>query len=170
LSGDEVNYDCSIKSISVYGADYKQLLQTIIPPENTFFCGTPKDQIFLLNDVNFDGLSDFMIVQFEPAGPNIPYYYWIFNNKTQAFQRDTTLEGITSPAFDSPHKLITSFWRSGCCDHGFSNYKYIDGKITLIEETEIVDKPDKPGEQIFTKKRLVNGKMKLIERTVEKEK
>jgi len=168
LSGDSVNYDCYIKTISVYTKDSKKLLQTIIPPDNAFFCSMPQDQIFLLDDINFDGLNDFMIVQFIPAAPNIPYYYWSFSNKTNQFQRDTTLEVITSPNFDKQQKLITSFWRASCCDHGLSTYKYIDGKLTLIEENEIADDLDNPGQQITTKKKLVKGEMKLVERTVEK--
>lgn len=168
LSGDKVNFECSTKTISVYSKDGKKLLQTIISPDNSFFCSLPKEQIFLLEDINFDGLTDFMIVQFIPAAPNIPYYYWTFNNKTQQFQRDTTLEEITSPNFDKQQKVITSFWRASCCDHGLSIYKYVDGKITLIEENEIADDLDNPGQQITTKKKLINGEMKLIERTVEK--
>jgi len=168
LSGDKVNYECSVKTVSVYTKDGKKLLQTITPTDNSFFCSMPKDQIFLLDDINFDGFTDFMIVQLIPAGPNIPYFYWTFSNKTQQFQRDTTLEEITSPNFDKQQKLITSFWRASCCDHGLSTYKYIDGKITLIEENEIADDLDNPGQQITTKKKLVNGEMKLVERTVEK--
>lgn len=168
LSGDKLNHDCYIKKISVYAKDNKKLLQTITPPDNAFSCSMPQDQIFLLDDINFDGLSDFMIVQFIPASPNIPYYYWTFSNTIQQFQRDTTLEEITSPIFDKQKKLITSFWRSNCCDHGLSTYKYIDGKITLIKETEIADDLDNSGQQITTKKKLVDGEMKLVERTVEK--
>lgn len=168
LSGDSVNYDCYIKTISIYTKSNNRLVQTITPPDNSFFCTMPKEQIFLLNDINFDKLTDFMIVQFIPAAPNIPYYYWTFNKKTQKFQRDTTLEKITSPDFDPKQKLITSFWRASCCDHGLSTYKYINGKITLVEETEIADDLDHPGQRITTKKKLVNGKMKLIERSVEK--
>jgi hypothetical protein len=168
LSGDKVNYDCSIKTISVYAKDNKKLLQTITPPDNAFSCSMPQNQIFLLDDINFDGLTDFMIVQFIPAAPNIPYYYWTFSNSIQQFQRDTALEEITSPNFDKQQKLITSFWRSSCCDHGLSTYKYIDGKITMIEETEIADDLDNPDQQITTKKKLVDGEMKLVEKTVEK--
>lgn len=168
MSGDSVNYDCYIKSISIYKKDGKILLQTITPPDNSFFCSMPQNQIFLLEDINFDGLTDFMIVQFIPAAPNIPYYYWTFSKQTQRFQQDTTLEEITSPNFDQKQKIITSFWRASCCDHGLSTYKYINGKITLVEENEIADDFDNPGQRITTKKKLVKGEMKVIERTIEK--
>lgn len=168
LSSDGVNYDSNIKLISVYNKKDNKLLQTITPPENSFSSLMPKEQIFLLNDFNFDGSTDFMIIQFIPASPNIPYYYWIFNKKDQQFQRDSTFDEITSPDFDPKQKLITSFWRANCCDHGLSSYKYIKGKLTLIEETEVADDMDNPGQQISTKKKFINGKMKLVERRVEK--
>ena len=146
-------------------------MQTIMPPDNYFFCSMPQNQIFLLDDINFDGLNDFMIVQFIPASPNIPYFYWTFSNKTKQFQRDTTFEEITSPNFDKQQKLITSFWPSGCCDHGLSTYKYIDGKITLVEESEVAtDNQEFPGKVVITKKQLVNGEMKLVEQTIEDDK
>ena|ERR1035437_67113 len=95
LSSDGVNYDSNIKLISVYNKKDNKLLQTITPPENSFSSLMPKEQIFLLNDFNFDGSTDFMIIQFIPASPNIPYYYWIFNKKDQQFQRDSTFDEIT---------------------------------------------------------------------------
>src|SRR6266513_1229736 len=76
FSGDSVNYDCYIKTISIYTKNSKKLVQTIIPPENAFGCSMPQNQIFLFDDINFDGFTDFMIMQFLPAAPNIPYYYW----------------------------------------------------------------------------------------------
>ena len=160
--------DCTIKSISVFRNIDNELIQTISLPDNSFFCSLPTDQRFIINDVNFDGINDVMIVQFMPSSPNIPYYYWIFNKEAQQFQRDSTLEEITSPNFKKDQKLITSSWRSGCCTHGLSTYKYINGKITLIEETEITDDTENPEQRITTRKKLINKEMKLTERTVEK--
>lgn len=109
-----------------------------------------------------------MIIQFIPSSPNIPYYYWIFNKEAQQFQRDSTLDEITSPNFNKDQKLITSSWRSGCCTHGLSTYRYIGEEITLIEETEIADDPENPEQRITTRKKLIDGEMKLIGTTVEK--
>lgn len=122
----------------------------------------------MLNDVNFDGHNDFRIIQFIPSSPNIPYYYWTFNKESKQFQRDSILEEITSPIFNNDKKVITSSWRSGCCNHGVSTYKYINRKITLVEEIEIAEDADNPDQRITTRKKLVGGKMILAERTVEK--
>jgi hypothetical protein len=168
LSGDSVNFECVVKSISILKHLDKKVIQTIIPPENFHFCNLPKEHLFVLEDVNFDKILDFRIIQLIPAGPNIPYYFWVFDDKLQIFQRDTTLEDITSPDFDYEKKIITSSWRSSCCDHGCSTYKYINGKITMIKEFEIADDLENPGQQIITTKELIDGQMKLVELKIEK--
>lgn len=167
-STDGEPIDCTIKSIDIFTNIDNTLIQTITPPDNSFFCSRSKEEIFELKDINFDEATDFMIVQFIPSSPNIPYYYWIFNKDIQKFQRDSTLEEITSPNFNKDQKVITSSWRSGCCNHGLSTHKYLDGKITLIEEVEIADDTENPEQRVTTRKKLIDGEMKLMERIVEK--
>lgn len=159
---------CHVKSVSIASRVTNKVIQTVTVPENSFDCDIPKDQIFILQDVNFDGLKDIQVLQFMPAAPNIPYYFWTFNGKTKKFQRDTSLEMITSPEFDYANKIITSFWRSSCCDHGLSTYKYINGKPVLIEEVETAMDLEDNTKYITTVKRRINGKMKLVKRTNEK--
>ena len=171
LSGDSVNFDCVVKSISIFRKANKKIVQTIIVPENYTFFGRleeSKKYVFVLEDVNFDGFNDFRVIQFEPANPNIPYYYWTFNYKKQIFQRDTALEEITSPDIDHKRKVITSFWQAGWCDHGVDTYKYINGKITLIQKYEFACDEKNPELLISTTRKLINGKMKLVQRSVDK--
>jgi hypothetical protein len=165
LTGDSVNYDCVVKSIVVTRLKDEKKIQTITPDENYPSCGLPQDQVFIIEDIDFDGYNDIRLLQFIPAAPNLPYYYWTYNPITQKFQRQKALEEITSPDFDAKNKLIYSFWRGSCCDHGHSTYKYINGKPTLIEEAEI---KEEEGKVIATLKKLVNGKMKLVKKTVQK--
>lgn len=168
LSGDSVNYDCVVKSIAIVRRNDTTTIQTIIPDENYPSCGLPEDQIMIVEDVNFDGHEDIRLIQFLPAAPNVPYYYWVFNPSRQTFVRDTSLEQITSPDIDHKQKVISSLWRYGCCDHGLSTYKYINGKITMIEESEMKSEFKNPDRVIMTRKKLVKGRMKLVERKVER--
>jgi hypothetical protein len=154
---------CVVTSIKVL-KDKKQI-QVIKPDENSPYCDITKNELFVVEDVNFDGYKDLRLFQFLPAGPNIPYYFWIYNPKTGLYVRNKTLEGITSPEFDHKKKLIYSSWRSSCCDHGGSIYKYVNGKPTLIEESEQVEQNRK---RTFTIKKLIHGKMKVVKREVEK--
>lgn len=167
LSADRVNYECFVKSISVIKKADNKLLQTIIPPENKFFCDMPEDQVFIIEDINFDKINDIRMIQFIPAAPNIPYYYWTFNNSKRQFERNTSLEGITSPDFDHKREIITSFWRASCCDHGLSVYKYINGKPIMIEESEVAQDPDDDTRYITTVKKRINGEMKLVKKTID---
>jgi hypothetical protein len=105
-----------------------------------------------------------MITQLNPTTPNVQFFYWTFVPRKQQFQRDTIPEEITSPEFDHTKKIITSDWRYDNCHYGLSTYKYINGKITLIEESESEYDPYHPEKVTSTLKKLVNGEMKLIER------
>lgn len=137
LSGDNVNYDCVVKTISVTRLPDRKLIQTITPGENYASCGLPADQLFFIEDINFDGYNDIRLLQFLPASPNLPYYFWTYNPKTLQFIQDTTLENITSPEFDQKTKTIFSAWRDGCCKYGSATYTYENGKITLIQQMEV---------------------------------
>jgi hypothetical protein len=117
--------------------------------------------------MNFDGIDDIRLVQFIPAAPNIPYYFWIYDTTTNEFVRNKELEKITSPEFDSKQKRIFSFWRASCCDHGQSTYKYINGRPTLIEESEVAVDPNDDNKNITTVKKLKNGRWKVT-KTIEK--
>jgi hypothetical protein len=167
LSDDSVNYKCHIKSISIYKRSDQKLLQTISPPENSFFCHLPKEQVFIIEDINFDKVNDIRLIQFIPAAPNIPYYYWIFNSKTNRFQRNTSLEEITSPEFDHRNKIITSSWRGGWANYGASTYKYINNKPVLVEEYETKLDENNRTKHVITLKKRIHGKMKLVKRRVE---
>ncbi len=167
LSADTVTADCFVKSISIVRRSDNKIVQTILPLENFLSCSFPKDQILILEDMNFDGSNDLRIIHFIPAGPNVSYYYWTFNNKLGQFREDTALEEITSPEFNHAQKLITSFWRSSCCDHGLSTYRYIKGKPVLIEEVETAMDLNDNSKYITTVKKRIGGKLKLVKKTIE---
>ena len=166
LMADKINYDCVVKSITIRKLKDNSLVQVITPDKNSPDCEFPTDQIFIIEDINFDGLNDIRLLQFLPAAPNLPYYYWVYDQKLQKFKRQKDLEDITSPDFDHEKKLIYSSWRGSCCDHGLSTYQYIHGKPTLIEENEVRVENDSVYSTI---KQLSAGKMRLIKRTVEKD-
>jgi hypothetical protein len=167
LSADSVNYECAVKSISITRKSDNKLAQTILPPENSCFCNMPQDQIFIVEDVNFDNINDIRLLQYLPAAPNLPYYYWTYNPATKVFRRQKALEEITSPEFDHNNRIITSFWRKSCCDHGLSIYKYINGKPILIKESEAAQDLNGESKYISTVRKRINGKMKLVKKTID---
>ena len=168
ITKDSTSTDCSVLSIDVFRNGDSMLIQKIIPRENWFYCDGGQEYLFFIEDMNFDGTEDIRMMQFLPASPNIPYYYWIFDIKENQYVADTTLEIITSPQFSKQDQSIYSSWRANCCDHGMSTYKYINGLITLVKEAEIYDDPEHSDQTIFTERKLINGKMQFVKRKVEK--
>jgi hypothetical protein len=175
LEYDSTHFRYFISTIEIKRKGSQKIIQSIKPNSKEGFY----DGRLLLGDFNFDKSTDFRAQGFmsEPT-PNIPFFNWLYDRKTQMFKNDTLLDKITYPHF-SKTKLITSFWRGNCCDtctfserrnycHLSSTYRYINGKLTLIEETrEIIDSPEHPGEIEIFHKKLVNNKLELIEHKIE---
>ncbi len=165
LSPDSANYFCPTTSIAIFKNPDNTLVQKIKPPENTPYCDL--QETFVIEDMNFDGFNDFRLFQFLPAAPNIPYYYWLYNPKTKRFELSKQLEDITSPEFDPKNKLITSEWRAGYGHYGTSTFKFINGKVTLVEEYEFFPDKNDDSKVITLYKKRIQGKMKVIKRVVE---
>ena len=156
-------YDYSVKRMKIIRKNTGKTHQEIVVNDAQ---PTPKPSDALkIEDCNFDGYPDLLLMQFLTAGPNVPYFYWIYNPKTLLFEPNTDLEGITSPKFDPKRKCIVSEWRNGAANYGKDTYKFINGKPVLIEQDEI--KSDLVGDAskiIYTKSRRIKGKMKVIRR------
>ncbi|MNP18410.1 hypothetical protein D3C76_1108930 [compost metagenome] len=90
----------------------------------------------VIEDMNFDGYQDIRIQQSMPASPNIPYYYWLWDEDSTRFVPNTSLEIITSPEFDQKNKWIKSDVRGNAATYYEDIYKYIDEIPMLVKETE----------------------------------
>jgi hypothetical protein len=143
--------DCYVKEIKIRLLTSKRTIQTIVPPDNVHFCRSEKAWIFIIEDMNFDGKNDFRLMEFLPASPNVPYIYWF--HESGKFRLDTTLRQVTSPEFDKVNKIVTSFWRNGCCEHGQDFYRYEKTGLVLYERRVIGhDENDKEYTEVWTLK------------------
>lgn len=97
----------------------------------------------IIEDINFDGFKDIRIQQFLPAGSNIPYYYWLWDKEAAQYIQNKELEEITSPEIDLEHETIKSTARSNAFTYIEREYKFLEGVLTLVKETEKVANPDK---------------------------
>jgi hypothetical protein len=168
ISEDKTNYTCGIDSIVITDKKSGNKIQTIICKENNYFCTDTEKPGFVTEDMNFDGEEDFRLMQFLPAGPNIPYYYWLYNAKTGRFEPNTQLEDITSPVFDKRSKRIASEWRNGAAESGKTLYEYRKGIPTAVEERSM-DYGQKEGYILYTTKKLTGGKLKTVSKKLVKE-
>lgn len=87
-----------------------------------------------LIDANFDGWPDLSLAMFLPAGPNIPRQTWLYDGATSRFvDAPAGLQDISSAEFDPVHRIIYSYWRASCCEHGVSTYRWTDGDVEEID-------------------------------------
>ncbi len=90
----------------------------------------------LFMDFNFDGLEDFAIMEFLPAGPNVPYLYFLYDREKKRFVANKDLAAITSPEFRAERAEIASYWRESAAVSGTDIYVWADGRPQLKSRTE----------------------------------
>jgi hypothetical protein len=87
-----------------------------------------------LIDANFDGWPDLSLALFLPAGPNIPHQTWLYDVATGRFvDAPAGLQGISSAEFDPVHRVVYSYWRASCCEHGVSTYRWNGGDVEEVD-------------------------------------
>lgn len=95
-----------------------------------------QDRLLVVEDMNFDGLPDFRVLTDLPAGPNLPYQYFIWNGVSKRFEVNEALGAITSPQFVAGE--IRSFWRDGAATWGNDTYvwdPHTSAPVLIREET-----------------------------------
>lgn len=112
---------------------------------------------FEYGDFKFDGYGGFKILS-TSMGKNPSYYFWVWDKDKDSFVRYQDLEMVGDISFDYDNQMVNIISRGSATGHEFLSYKYIDGKLTLIEK--IVD-PDQEGKRQIYK--LIDGELKLIE-------
>jgi hypothetical protein len=112
-------------------------------------------------DMNFDGYGDIRLVEFQPAGPNVPYLNWLFDPTSGRFVENRALNAITSPQFDPATREIRSDWRDGATRYGTDVYVFREGGPVLVRK-EVKDYKG-PGIYTLQVSRLVDGVWQVVE-------
>jgi hypothetical protein len=86
----------------------------------------------MIGDMNYDGNDDFRIIKNLPAGPNIPYLYYLFDPTTRKFVYSAAYEPITSPEFPG-NSEIRSKWRESAEKWGIDTYKVTNNVPALTQ-------------------------------------
>jgi LysM repeat protein len=94
----------------------------------------------VVGDVNYDGNDDFRIIEFLPAGPNVPYLYYIYDPGSRNFVFNETYRKIISPEFPG-NSEIRSKWRESAGKWGIDTYKVTNNVpvLTQRETWEVVN-------------------------------
>lgn len=132
----EPHQDYLIRKITVANADQpEKVWQEIILDKVARVDAYPSvpglNSGFYIEDLNFDGYKDLRLQLWRPAGPNIPYAYWLWDQSAAKFIPNKELEEILSPKVDHENHTIVSFIRDGSTYAEFT-YKYFGGHVKLI--------------------------------------
>jgi hypothetical protein len=125
----------------------------------------PEFQGFVLEDLDFDGDRDLRLMALLPAGPNVPYLYWLFDFETRRFIRNEALEIIVNPEVDLERRWIASRWRDSAAQSGVGYYRLIDGVPVLMRQEIERFEPD--GRRVTIVRERQGSALVEIERTVE---
>lgn len=90
----------------------------------------------LFMDFNFDGLEDLAVMEFLPAGPNVPYLFFLFDKTQGKFTANASLNALTSPEIQPGTKQIASNWRDGAARSGRDLYEWDNGALVLASRVE----------------------------------
>lgn len=90
----------------------------------------------LFTDFNFDGFENLALMKFLPAGPNVPYVYYLYDQGKQKFKRFEALEDLTSPDVKPAEKRIHSYWRNSAAESGYDIYKWKGRNLMLERRVE----------------------------------
>ena len=113
-------------------------------------------------DMNFDGYGDLRVVEFLPAGPNVPYLNWLFDTDSERFAASPELDEITSPIFDAATRSIRSEWRDGAATYGTHIYEVVGGRPVLVRRER--RQYSEPGVYERTVSELRDGEWQVVER------
>lgn len=114
-------------------------------------------QDYIVEDVNFDGFSDFYYVA-SRGNANIYYSFWVCSTKTETFISADELADISLSSFDSEAKVIQGFCRSSAASNMQTFYKYIEEILTCVRILDM-GYPDENSKQQLTVQDYVDGKL-----------
>jgi len=121
---------------------------------------------FVEEDMNFDGYTDFRLLESPTAGPNTYWYFWIFDPEAGMFYRSLEYgnANLVSPEFLQEEQLIRCFHRDGMGIYGTDYYICEDDVPILVkaEQTEYSETDS----IVTTVSELIDGKMTVTDRIV----
>jgi hypothetical protein len=89
----------------------------------------------IVGDMNYDGNDDFRIMKNVPAGPNIPYLYYLYDPATRQFIYNAAYGSITSPEFPGNSQVVSK-WRESAAKWGIDTYTIV-ANTPILSQREV---------------------------------
>ncbi len=136
--------------------------------ESNYYENSELGGYLIAEDMNFDGYTDFRLMESPSAGPNTCWYFWLFDPDTGSFFRSMEYEEsrLISPEFDQNNRTIISFHRDGMGMYGTEYYIIEEGHLLLVRS----EQAEYQGSDslIITVTELINDAMVVTEQSVQK--
>jgi len=84
-------------------------------------------------DMNFDGHPDLRLIEFRPAGPNMPYLNWLYDPAQSRFVASPALDALPSAAFLPDTGEVRVPWRDGATRSGVDVYRWQGGQLVRVQ-------------------------------------
>ncbi len=126
--------------IEVYPVNSTTPSQTITGDlyERYYLTGAKKDELFIIEDANFDGYDDIRLLK--PAAGAIYWYYlfWIFDPVTRTFKEPDNpgYDVLNFPKFDHKEKTVSTIDDNYFPTRYARTYRLNGDKFLLIKEVE----------------------------------
>lgn len=144
----------SVQSIHIYNSNHQEI-QVIIPEEFIYDTWMDSSDVFILEDVNFDGHNDIRIVNVITPNLQTLYAYWFYDKQNGNFKSDTSLAKLWNVSFNPIEKTVHSWGRTPS-DYGHALYKWKNNELELLLSEEEFWITDGTGYRLTTQ--VINGK------------
>lgn len=84
-------------------------------------------------DMNFDGHPDLRLIEFRPAGPNVPYLNWLYHPAQARFVASPALDALPSAMFLPDKGEVHVPWRDGATRSGVDVYRWNEGSLVKVQ-------------------------------------
>lgn len=150
--------------ITVSRAQDGELVQTIHESSVVSDLADSFDDVFLVEDINFDGFKDLRHLAYAGVTGNRWYTHWIFNKDSAKFLSVQDYTDFCNPHANPRTKEIETFERNGGSIWSKSFYKIRMGQFQLVRTLacEYVEERDGVEYWRYTLEKLVKGRMIFI--------
>lgn len=129
---------CQVEEITLTVKGAKEPYERIAVENMLCPCPTQDGQFpgVQLMDFDFDGHKDIRVMRAAQDLTNPEHRYWLWDAAQRTFTSSAMLDSIHQPMFDNEHRMVSSQWYDGALHRGGSNFRYVDGKLTMVSNME----------------------------------
>lgn len=129
---------CQVEAITLTTKDEKEPYARVTVDNMLCPCPTEDGQFpgVQLMDFDFDGHKDIRVMRAAKDLTNPEHRYWLWSDAQHTFVSSAVLDSIHQPMFDAERRLVSSQWYDGALHRGGSNFRFENGRLTMVSNME----------------------------------